>query len=323
MQAFQASSPKLSRVGSSEPALFLAHGTIAPQNKFAVPALILANAALACGPWLVRLSQSAGHVGPTGSGFWRLALALPILLIASRAVREPVPARWGGVAVIAIIGGLFFAADLATWHIGILHTRLANATLFGNVTALLFPLYGFAIARRWPRPRQALALALAATGAIILLGRSYELSSRNVAGDLLCLGAGLCYTCYLIAIDRVRGRLGPVTTLTLSVAAGIPFLLATVIATADPLWPADWTPLILMTLGSQIVGQGLILYAVGRASPMLVGLMLLVQPVIATLIGWLAYGERPSPIDGVGAVAIALAIVLIREIAPQPSARVS
>lgn len=293
------------------------------RRDLAIPALLIANIALACGPWLVRLSQSQGGVGPIGSGFWRLTLALPILLVAMRAAREPMPARWRGVAVGAIVGGLFFAADLATWHIGILRTRLGNATLFGNVTALLFPLYGFVVARRWPSRRQAAALFLAAAGALLLLGRSYELSARNALGDLLCLTAGFCYTAYLIAIDRVRGRLGPVTTLTLSVAAGIPFLFATVIATGDPLWPRDWTALVLMTLGSQIIGQGLILYAVGRVQPLVVGLMLLIQPVISTLIGWLAYGERPSAIDAAGAAAIALAILLIREIASSPAERVS
>ena len=285
-------------------------------RNLAVPALLLANVMLACGPWLVRLAQSEGHVGPIGSGFWRLTLALPILLVALPAMREPVPARWRGVVGAAMLGGLFFAADLAAWHLGILHTRLSNATLFGNVTALLFPLYGFAIARSWPNARQITALLLASGGAIVLLGRSYELSARNALGDLLCVGAGICYTLYLITIDRVRGQLGPVTTLTLSVAAGIPALLGIALAVGDPIRPTDWTPLILMMLGSQILGQGLILYSVGRVAPMVVGLMLLIQPVVATVIGWLAYGERPSRIDALGAAAIALAMLLIRTSAP-------
>ena len=277
----------------------------------AVIALLIANLALACGPWLVRLAQSDAHVGPLGSAFWRMALALPVLIAVS--ARESRPARWSGVAAIAALAGVFFAGDLALWHLGILRTRLANATLFGNVTAILFPAYGFLVARMWPNRRQAAALALAALGAMLLLGRSYHLSAQSAFGDLLCLLAGGCYTGYLIAIERTRGRLGPLPTLTLAVLAGTPLLLAVAVAVGEPLRPHDWTPLILLTLGSQLIGQGLILYAVARVAPLVVGVMLLIQPIVAAAIGWSAYGERLGALDVAGGVAIALAVLLVRD----------
>jgi drug/metabolite transporter (DMT)-like permease len=282
-------------------------------TRLAVPALLVANIALACGPWLVRLAQSESQVGPLASGFWRLALALPVLLIAGIRAGEPQPKAWRGVFAIAGISGLFFAADLGTWHLGILHTRLANATLFGNITAILFPAYGFLIARAWPSRRQGLAIGLALVGALLLLGRSYELAARNIVGDLLCIFAGLCYTSYLISIDRVRAQLGPITTLTLSVAAGTPCLLLVALATGENIWPQDWTPLVLLTLGSQIIGQGMILFAVSRVAPIVVGLMLLVQPIVAATIGWWVYGERLTAFDIVGGLGIAAAVLLVRD----------
>jgi drug/metabolite transporter (DMT)-like permease len=282
-------------------------------TRLAVPALLVANVALACGPWLVRLAQTESHIGPIASGFWRLALALPFLVLVGVRAGEPQPIVWQGVFAIALISGLFFAADLGTWHVGILHTRLANATLFGNITAILFPAYGFLIARRWPSGRQGLAIGLALAGGVLLLGRSYELAARNMVGDLLCIFAGLCYTCYLISIDRVRSRLGPITTLTLAVAAGTPCLLVLALALGERIWPDDWTPLLLLTLGSQIIGQGMILFAVSRVAPIVVGLMLLVQPVVASTIGWLVYGERLTIFDLLGGLGIALAVLLVRD----------
>ena len=298
----------------------------APRDSvgLAVPALIVANIALALGPWLVRIAKVDGHVGPIGSGFWRLALALPVLLIAMRSERAPRPTNMRMLLVAAILSGLFFAADLAAWHLGILHTRLSNATLLGNVTAILFPLYGFIVARSLPSRKQGLALALALCGAALLLGRSYELSARNLLGDLFCLLAGVCYTGYLVFADRARSALGPVTTLTWSVAAGIPILLAVALAFGDPIWPTIWWPLILMTLGSQIIGQGLILYAVSRVSALVVGLMLLLQPIVAATVGWLAYGERLTMFDYAGGVAIAAAVLLVRgSERPLPAAQIS
>ncbi|WP_116091651.1 DMT family transporter [Sphingomonas crusticola] len=292
--------------------------------RFAVPALVVANVALALGPWLVRIARVDGHVGPIGSGFWRLTLALPVLMIAARSERGPRPANMRLLVVAAILSGLFFAADLGAWHAGILHTRLSNATLLGNVTAILFPLYGFLVARTLPSRKQGIALALALVGAVLLLGRSYELSARNLLGDLLCLFAGVCFTGYLVFADRARAVLGPVTTLTWSVAAGIPILLVVALALGDPIWPAIWWPLVLMTLGSQLLGQGLIMYAVSRVSALVVGLMLLLQPIVAATIGWIVYGERLTLFDLAGGLAIALAVLLVRDTKrPLPAEQIS
>jgi drug/metabolite transporter (DMT)-like permease len=291
--------------------------------RLAVPALLAGNVALACGPWLVRLAQSESHVGPVAAAFWRVTLALPILLLASVRAGEKRPAAWLGPFVVAMASGLFFAADLGAWHVGILHTRLANATLFGNITAILFPIYGFMIARHWPSQKQALAITLALTGAILLLGRSYELSARNIVGDLLCILAGVLYTFYLIAIDRVRSRLGPITIMILSAAAGAPFLLLASWGLGEHIWPDDWTPLVLMMLGSQIIGQGMILFAVNRVPPIVVGLMLLTQPIVGSAIGWIIYGERLTLFDLIGGVAIGLSVLLVRDarrtLPPEPN----
>ena len=59
-------------------------------------------------------------------------------------------------------------------------------------------------------------------------------------------------------------------------------------------------------------GQGLLVYSIGTLPPLVVGLALLTQPAISAMIGWFAYGERLSPLDSIGAVAIAAALVLVR-----------
>lgn len=280
-------------------------------RNLALPALLVANMALACGPWLVRLARAQGEVGPVAAGFWRLVLALPVFLIVT-GVRER-PKLAIRPTTFVLLGGIAFAADLAMWHIGILHTRLSNATLLGNITALLFPLYGFRAARTWPHAKQWTAMALASVGTILLLGRSYSLSSEHLMGDIACIGAGLCYTGYLIAIDRSRSTIGPFTTLTICGIAGAPLLLAAAWGLGEPIWPHDWTALLLLTLGSQLIGQGLLIYGVSRAPPLVVGLLLLTQPVVASAIGWLVYGERLGVADAVGALGIAAAVLLVRE----------
>src|SRR6185369_3789200 len=172
-------------------------------HRFAFPAVVVSSCALAFGPWLVRLSQ----VGPVAAGVWRLALALPFLFVIAAMTRQPV--HWPGRKLAALIAcaAFFFAADLAAWHVGIHMTKLGNSTLFGNLSSFAFAGWGLWLARQWPSRTQGLAIGLAALGAALLMGSSFELSPRNFAGDILCLLAGLLYTGYLIAVQKGRGSL--------------------------------------------------------------------------------------------------------------------
>ena len=283
-----------------------------PVHRFAFPALIFANLFLAVGPWLVRLAQDVGHIGPVAAAFWRLSLAVPILaILAVRQQRgEPFP-RWLLIATVAA-GGLFFAADLAAWHAGILITKLANATLFGNFASFLFTIYGFILLRRAPSKGQGFAFLLAAVGTALLLGTSYELSAEHFAGDLLALLAGVFYAFYLVAVDRARRDVKPWPVLLIASAAGALPLLAAALALGESILPQSWWPVIILSVSSQLVGQGLLVYAMGHLSPVVVGLCFLLQPLASALIGWAVYSEALSMADGIGALLICTALVLIR-----------
>ena len=246
------------------------------------------------------------------AGFWRLLLALPFLFIIAAMTRQPVHWPSRRLVLLVAFAAFFFAADLAAWHAGIHMTKLGNATLFGNVSSFAFAAWGLFLARRWPSKLQAAALGLAGFGAALLMGSSFELSPRNLTGDLLALFAGLLYTGYLIAVQRGRGSLKPVPLLFLSSAFGAGMLLPVSLALGEQIIPPDWTYVMLLAIGSQVIGQGLLVYGIGHVSPLTVGLALLTQPAISALVGWMAYGETLRPFDWIGAIAIGAALVLVR-----------
>ena len=253
-------------------------------------------------------------------------MALPFLFVLALLTKQPV--HWPGrkLAGIAIVAGFFFATDLAAWHAGIHMTKLGNATLFGNTSSLIFAAWGLWMAKRRPSLIQAGALGLAVLGALTLMGSSAELSLRNVRGDMLALIAGLLYTGYLIAVQKARRTLQPLPMLFIASTFGALMLLPLSFALNEQVFPKDWTYVFILALSSQVLGQGLLVYAIGSLPPLVVGLTLLTQPAISALVGWLAYGETLSPLDWVGAFAIAAALVLVRlperglrRSAPQPS----
>lgn len=280
--------------------------TAAP--RFAFLGLLVGNIVLAFGPLLVRLTDT----GPVAAGFWRLFLAIPLLVLIAGWRGKGVTSIGGKLWMIIAAGGLLFAADLGSWHVGIVQTKVANATLFGNITSLILPVWGIVVLRQRPTLMQGVAIVLAMAGTALLMGNSYELSPRYLRGDLLCILAGVLYTGYILTVQRVRQALDSWSLLAASSIASVGPLLLFALMLGEDIWPHDWTPVILLALMSQVIGQGLVVYTLAWFTPLVVGLMLLLQPLVGALAGWLVFGETLSATDAVGAIAIAVALVLVR-----------
>lgn len=271
-------------------------------------ALLFANFALALGPWLVRLADT----GPVAAGFWRLTLALPVLALL--ALREAPAQRRvrGGALALVLFAGVFFALDLASWHVGIETTKLGNASLFGNGGSLIVMVWGLVAARRAPRVLELVAIAAALGGAGLLMGGSLEISHANLVGDLFCALAGFFYAFYILMLNSARAKLGQFSVLAVSTAASVPVMLAVAIALGETIMPRDWTPLVGLALSSQLVGQGFLIYSLRHFPPLVIGLALLTQPAVSAAVGWLAFGETLTSLDVVGMVLLAGALVLAR-----------
>lgn len=278
-------------------------------NPWHFAALLGGNFALALGPWFVRLADS----GPVSAGFWRLFLPLPLLgLLAARQRlpgRPTIPlASW----LLVGTAGVAFALDLASWHIGIAYTRLGNASLFGNSGSLILMTWGLVAARRLPRRVEIAAIAAAVCGAAILLGRSLEIDQVTLMGDLFCILAGVFYFFYILLLQGARDRFGSWELLFSSTVASAPVMLGIAIWLGEPIWPQVWWPLIALAFCSQVVGQGLIVFALRHFSTLIIGVVLLTQPALSILIGWLAFGEIMGPLDALGMALIAAALLLGR-----------
>ena len=141
-------------------------------------ALLLGGLCIGFAPVLVRLAD----IGPVASAFWRLALAAPVLwlwpVVGAARPRSPFQFRRRGAAAppeswlsvpALLLAGLFFAADLGTWHFSIGLTTIANATLLPNCAPLFVTLYAVLVERRSPPRLYFLALALALGGAVALV----------------------------------------------------------------------------------------------------------------------------------------------------------
>lgn len=294
-------------------------------------ALALGACCIALAPVMVKLSP----VGPQASAVWRLAFALPALVIWALMERTrsvpapaaPMPDSAPARAPLWLLGlaGFLFAGDLATWHAGIVRTSAANATFLANLTPVVVVLATWIATRKLPGRLFLAALALALAGSLLLSGGAPGSDPERLLGDALSAATSLWYAAYLLVVARLRGGHGAGLVMAGSTAVALPFAVLVAVLSGESLvppgggTPAGWAPLIVLGLVSHVAGQGLLAWALGRVPTALASVLILFQPVVAGGLGWLWLGETLGPLQLVGA-GLVLAGVFIARMSQTPGA---
>jgi drug/metabolite transporter (DMT)-like permease len=271
---------------------------------------------------LVRLAET----GPAATAFWRGFLALPLLwiwaVLEARQHGAPGPLPWALSSLRQrgyLLGGLAFAADLALWNWSLLHTSVAASTLEANLAPLVVTLIAWLAWGERPRPAFLAALALALAGMLLLVSPKLGHGGGVLLGDACGVGTALCYAAYIVVIAQLRARQGTGTVM-LNTTAVYTLLLLPLALTQKflPDTIHGWAVLLGCALAAQLLGQGLIAYALAHlpATFSLVGLY--VQSIGAAVCAWLALGERLAPIQIVGGCIVLAGIALATSVRRRP-----
>jgi len=255
---------------------------------------------------------------PLVTGFYRVALAALLLgaVLAARG-RAALPDR--ASARLALVAGLFFGADIALWHLAIVRTSLANATLLVNTTPIFVGLWAIAVRGEPLGRRFWVSTALALAGAALLLGSS---PAGAGGGDALALGAAVFYSGYLLLAKDARRSGDALAVLALGSASAAALLGVAAGAAGDPFagFPArSWAAIAGAALVAQIGGVLGIVWALRWARASFAAVALLGQPVGTTLLGWWLFDEPLGAWQAAGGVAVLAAILLASRGALDPA----
>jgi len=262
-------------------------------------------------------AQALGPAGttPLGVGAVRLLVGGTVLLCALPLVGGR-PARavalWRGPFGLAagFCTALFQLCFFAAVHragvaVGTLLT-IGSGPVFAGLLALAA--LGERPARSWLG-----ATGLCVVGLALLSVGDAGRASSGTAGPLLALGAGLAYAAYTVAARRLILR-GEASSTVMGSAFGLGGLLLVPVLVTQPLaWLASASGASLAAyLGVLTTGVAYVLFgrglAVLPAGP--VTTLVLAEPLVATLLGVTALGERLPPSAVAGAALVAAGLVL-------------
>jgi drug/metabolite transporter (DMT)-like permease len=279
-----------------------------PARGKAILVLLAGACVIGFAPVLVRF----GGAGPSAIGFWRLVFALPLL--ASLAHRSG-----GGIGVpsrFALFAGLAFALDLGFWHYGISYTSVGKATVLANLTPVVVTAIAWVFLKQRPANLFLVAVVLAVAG-VWTMAAAKGLGSEGAnppLGDALSITTALWYALYFLAISAARRRESASGVMLWSSITGAPLLLIAAVIFDEQLLPATtaaWAACIGLGI-VHVAGQGSIAWALGRLPPATASVTVLVQPVVAAVLGWVLFNELLSGWQAAGA-AIALTGVVLAQ----------
>jgi drug/metabolite transporter (DMT)-like permease len=276
--------------------------------------LLLGILAISFGSILVRLALAAS--GDRSLAFslvmsaGRMGFAALLLL---PGFKSPIRAR-GGIP-FALAAGAALALHFAFWITSLSYTSVAASTALVTTNPVWVTLLGWLLFGERPSGLTLLGVGVALVGGLLIgLGDAQGGGTNPLLGDLLALLGALAASFYFL-LGREAQRRG------LSLLEYVRVAYTTAFLILFPLpylfgggyggYPGVvYLYILLMALLPQLVGHTSFNWATRHISPVLVTLAILFEPVGASLLAFLLFGEVPGLQVILGALVLLLGVAL-------------
>lgn len=265
-----------------------------------------------CGVFLISFSAvfvRLASVSPATAATFRCLYALPVLVLLWR-LRSGRDGRGPRERWMSFLAGAALGLDLVFWHRAIDLIGTGLATVLGNTQVVFVAFLAWLVHCERPS-RWALGLTpLVLVGVALLtgLGQADAYGADPAAGVIFGLLTGLSYSAFLILLRASNRGLstpeGPLLDAT--AGAAVASLLAGLVEGGldlVPHWPAHgW--LFAVAMVSQVFGWLAITYTLPRLAALETSVLLLLQPLLTVLWGYLLFVERLSATQWAGAALV-------------------
>jgi DME family drug/metabolite transporter len=262
-----------------------------------------------------RLLFSIADTTALSVAFCRLALSLPALGVASAGLLGRTQIRAKPVQFLAMASiGVMLALYQVCFFGALQRVGVAVATLVTLCTApILVAVLSALLLRERPSTRVMLALGAALIGTLLLAspGDAAGPAADTLTGVLLALGSAAGYALVALLSRSVARQCHPLLSVTVGFGVGALVLLPAMLADGPRL---DFPPLgwaVLVYLGFVPTALGYVLFTRGMrtTSATVASTATLVEPLTATALAWLLFGEQIGPLGLIGGALLLGAMV--------------
>jgi drug/metabolite transporter (DMT)-like permease len=262
---------------------------------------------------LIRLALAEG-VPSLSIAAWRLVFAslvlLPYAFLAHRAeIRSLSRKEW----ILLLLAGVFLGLHFATWIGSLGLTSVSSSVVLVSMGPVFVALGSWILLRERLAWRTALGIALAAAGSVIIAWGDLGRGHGRLVGDLLAVAGGVMVAGYLIIGRKVRMRRSLTAYIAPVYGVAMVTLLLIVLAAGKPMvgfGPRAYGWLLLLGLVPQLVGHSTLNWGLRHLSATFVAAITLAEPIGASILAFLALGERIATLTLGGGVLILVGIYI-------------
>lgn len=280
---------------------------MSPRN---VALLVLGVVAVSFSAPLIRLADAP----PLAVAFYRNGLAAAVLLsLAWSRHREELRALTGREWGWLLLAGGLLALHFVTWIPSVTLTTVAASTVLVSTQSVFAAVGGKVLFGDSVRRSTMAGIAIALGGAVLISGADFRASTRAFAGDLLALSGAILAAGYLLTGRSLRRRLSLLTYAGVVYSVCTLVLVLIMLVSQTPFTgyePKVWLLFGLMALGPQILGHTTFNFLLRDLEATVIAIAVMGEPVGASLLALLFFGETPGSLAVVGGLMVLVGIYL-------------
>lgn len=255
------------------------------------------------------------EVPPRAWALLRVLAGALVLLTAARVLGRPFPRRRRHLVSLAGLALFGVVLNQLGFIEGLHRTSASHAAILMTTIPVTTLLFAVLLGRERVDLRRCLALGVAFGGALLVIGPGGGRAGASLAGDLLILANGLSFSFFLVASKRTMTEVDPVGgtavllafgSLGMAVAGGPELIRFDAGAVSARTWWIAAYIVVFPTALAYLINA----WALSKVDSSLVGLLIYLQPVLATALAIVLLGERPAPATAAGAALIFAAVYL-------------
>lgn len=282
---------------------------VSDKMRLARPAVYIAVLSVSFSAILVRLTDASGLAVAFYRMFFSSLLMIPVYMLQ----RPRLPSLRSPELRLCILSGLFLGFHFATWITSLKFTSVASSvTLVTTQPLFVAALSSLFLGERLSKSAVA-GMGLAILGSAALVFQGMAIGSMHLAGDLLALAGAAFASGYLILGRLVRRSLRVESyALVAYVTSAVTIGLVCAVLSPEALIVSgrDLAITCAMALVCTIIGHTLFNWSLEFVSASFVAVMILGEPVGASLWAALLFREIPTAVQAAACCALLAGILV-------------
>lgn len=248
----------------------------------------------------------------------RFAISSLLLWVVLRVAEGPAklpPGALRRLVLLGVVGNTFY--QLA-FMLGLARTTASNSALILSTVPTVVAVFAGVLGLERITVRMRWGIALGTLGVVLVIAtQGIGFDRGTFTGDLLTVLAVLCWAGYTVGLRRVPQSVSPLRVTTITTIAGAPGLMLVGLPSALRLdWGSvsveAWLAVAYASILSLVVAYLLWNRSVKAIGGTRTAIYMCLTPLVAVLGAWLLLGERPHPLQGIGALFIITGVLLTR-----------